>query len=148
MDQETEIARAKWLLMGVLFFLVSGCFSYGEAVYLVSGHEATATVSKTFESPGRRGGTRLSVEYTFSEPNGTPREGTDTVPTAWSVPANGQVPVLYISGTDGSSRLAGNVNWVALGIFAFSLVWIAVFAARLFGATRDEPQRRPRRRRD
>ena len=78
MDSENELARAKWLLLSIGLFLITGCMSWGEFMYLVAGNDAQAEVVKAFETT-RRGRTRLTVEYTFSEPDGTRRKGTDTV---------------------------------------------------------------------
>ncbi len=146
MDQETEIARAKWLLMGIFLFLASGCMSYDEAVYLVSGCDAVADITNAYESRSTRGAS-LTLEYTFTEPNGTHRKGMRSVPVDWPVPADGKVLVRYVPGQDGSSRLSGRPNWVGLGLFTLSLLWIAVFAFRLFREALDEPKPRPRRRR-
>jgi len=84
MDSEHELQRAKWLLGALFVFLVSACFSWSEFTYLVFGNDATADISKTFETRrrGRFGiGSRskLQVEFAFTEPGGVRRTGTDTV---------------------------------------------------------------------
>jgi hypothetical protein len=83
MDQENEIARGKWLLLGAGLFLVSGCISYDEIAYFVNGQDAEATITKVYESRSRWG-TSLTVEYTFSEPDGTPRKGMNAAPRDWA----------------------------------------------------------------
>jgi hypothetical protein len=140
-----EVARAKLLFIGIVILLVSGCISYGEFDYALNGRETEATVTKTYETRSRRGGTQLNVEYTFNESNGTQRKGSDRVSTSWSVPANGKVAVLYTSG-DGSSRLVGNANWVGLILFAVSLVIIVVGVVRLLIEANAEPPPRRRKR--
>ena len=56
-DQDSEIARAKWLLIAGLVFIVSLFIVYQELAYLVNGRDAVATVEKTYEaSRGRFGG--------------------------------------------------------------------------------------------
>ena len=145
-ENQNELARAKWLLLGIVLFLISGCMSYGEITYFLNGHDTEADITKTYESRGRRGGTSLTVEYAFAEPGGTRRKGMSSVATDWSVPNNGKVPVRYTAGADGSSRLAGRVNWIGLGLFAVSVGCVGVFVVRLLreGAAEPEPRRRTR----
>jgi hypothetical protein len=143
-DQENELARAKWLLIAVLLFLVSGCISYGELDYALRGHDAEARVTKAYESRSTRGRTSLTVEYEFTEPDGTRRKGMNSVPTDWPVPPDGTVVVRYTAGADGNSRLAGRVNWIGLTLFAISVGAVIVFIVRLLREAADEPK--PRRR--
>jgi hypothetical protein len=146
MDQANELARAKWLMLGGVLFLISGCISYGEIAYFLNGHDAEGDVTKVYESRSRRGGVSLTVEYTFREPNGTNRKGMASVPTDWPVPLNNKVAVRYTAGEDGSSRLGGRVHWVGLIMFAVSLGLILVFVIRLLreGAEEPKPRRRTR----
>ena len=141
---DNEVARAKWLLIGVVVLLISGCISYGEVAYYLNGHDADADITKAYESRSRRGRTRLTVEYAFTEPDGTRRTGQDTVSTSSSVPRAGKVPVRYTPGEGGSSRLAGQVNWVGLALFAISAGCVAIFGIRLLleGASEPKPRRR------
>lgn len=151
MDSDSELARAKWLLIAGAIFLVSGCVSWGEVVYLLFGRDAQADVTKAYEVTRRGrfgvgGRTRLTVEYSFSEPDGTRRTGTDTVPTDWFDQPGGKVEVRYTAGANGSSRLAGHVNWVGLGFFGLSVGLLGFFGFRLWreasDATRDRKPRR------
>lgn len=147
MDMDNELARAKWLLMSAALFLASCCMTYGEASYLLKGRETSATITKAYEvtQRGRFGtdrGQRLTVEYTFTEPNGTQRRDSDTVGLDWNVPASGKIPVQYTPGVDGRSRLAGHVNWLGIGIFAVSVVLIALFALGLYKEMADTSPRK------
>lgn len=146
MDNENELARAKWFLGCLVLFLLSGCLSYQELAYLINGHETQANITKVYESRGRRGSTRLTVEYAFTEQNGKQRKAMDTVSTDWPVPANGKVAVQYTPGEDGSARLAGGVNWIGPGMFALSICVLGVIAVRLLleGAKEPKPRRRSR----
>lgn len=135
MDSEHELARAKWLIISVLIFLVSGCISWGELVYLFAGEDAQADIEKAYETTRRGwlgGSRRVTVDYTFTEPDGSRRTGTDTVPSDWVLPENGKVPVRYTPGEDGDSRVAGQVNWVALAFFGLSLAAVGWFGFRLW----------------
>jgi hypothetical protein len=151
MDRDGELARAKWLLIAAAVFLVSGCISWGELVYLAVGKDADADVVKAY--PVTRGGRfgvggrpRLAVDYTFTEPDGTRHTGTDTVDPNWPANTGGKVPVRYTAGADGSSRLAGHVNWVGLALFGLSVAALGVFGYRLGREAADEPRgRKPRR---
>jgi hypothetical protein len=144
MDQENELARAKWVLGAVAVFLISGCISYGEIAYFLNGQDGEANITKVYESRSRRGGASLTVEYAFSEPGGVARKGMESVPLDWPVPQSGKVAVRYTPGEDGSARLAGRVRWIGLCVFGASLVMILVFVALLLreGAEETTPRRR------
>ena len=152
MDSDHELARAKWLLLSAAIFLISGCISWDELVYWVSGRDIQADVVKAYQVTrrGRLGQSevqRLTVDFAFTEPEGTRRTGTDTVARDWPLPGGGKVPVRYTAGANGSARLSGHVNWVGLVLFGFSLGSVGVFGFRLWreavDATRDQkPKRR------
>ncbi len=142
MDSDNETARAKWLAGAAIISLLSGCFSWGELVYLLFGRDAQADVTKALlvTRGGRLGvGGRemLVIEYEFTEPDGIKRGGTDTVPPDWPPPVNGKVPVRYTAGEKGHSRLAGHVSWVALTLFALAAGGVAVFGYRLMREAND-----------
>jgi hypothetical protein len=152
MDEESELRRAKWLIFGIVIFLVSGFFSYRELVYAISGKETRGEITKTYlTEERRRGGTTTvrTVEYSFTEANGTQRTGTDTVSTTWPVPADRRISIRYTPGADGNSRLSGQANWIALVLFGISAIVVIVFFVKLMieatQATR-ELNRGPRRR--
>ena len=151
MDTDNEIARAKWLLISAAIFLVSGCVSWGEVVYLISGHDAQADVVEAYEVKrggkfGRGGQTRLSVDYTFNEPDGTRRTGTDMVSPDWPMPSGGKVPIRYTAGAEGNSRLAGQINWIGLMFFGMSIAAMGMFGYRLWlEASEETSDRKPRR---
>jgi hypothetical protein len=136
MDAAQEVGRAKWLILAALVFLVSGCVSWGEFAYLLTGKTADAKITKVAEvtKRGRFGistGTQLEVSYEFTEADGTRRTASDTADVNWPVPPSGKTPVQYTPGADGNSRLAGKVNWIALSIFGVALVAVGWFTFRL-----------------
>jgi hypothetical protein len=150
MDADQELARAKWLLFSGVLFLVSCFLSYAELVYLLRGKQVQATVTSAYETPirGRFGtvrGMQRTVEYAFTEADGTRRTDSDTVSLDWDLPNNGTVPVQYTPGAEGRSRLAGHVNLVALVIFAVSVVVLGIFGYRLWREASEATK--PRRRR-
>jgi hypothetical protein len=134
MDADKELGRAKWLLISAVLFLVSCFLCYSEIAYLLSGHVTQATVTKAYEVQRGRFGlsTRLTVEYTFTEPDGTPRTDSDTVGTDWELPSTGTIAVQYTPGVDGRSRLSGHVNWVGIAIFVVSVGVLGFFGYRLW----------------
>lgn len=140
-----ELGRAKWLLLSALIFLMSACVSWGEVVYLVVGQHAQGRVERAYEVTRRSRlglhSKRLVVEFTFTEGDGTRRKGSDTLSVDWPVPADGVVAIQYTAGVEGSSRVAGHVNWVALTIFTLSLLAMGGFGYHLWQeaseATRD-----------
>ena len=151
MDSDNELARAKWLLISAFIFLVSGCISWGELNYLVAGRDTQADITKAFEV-ARRGrfgigrSERLTLEYTFQEPDKTHRTGTDTVSLDWPIPASGKIPVRYTAGADGRSRLAGHVNLVGLTLFGLSVGAMGLFGYRLWReASEATSDRKPKR---
>ncbi|MBX7105945.1 MAG: hypothetical protein K1X57_17820 [Gemmataceae bacterium] len=150
MGSDTEIARAKWLLISAAIFLLSGCISWGELMYLVAGRDAQADVVKAYEVTrggrfGLGGHQRLTVEFAFIEPDGTRRIGTDTVPPDWPLATGAKVPVRYTAGAEGRSRLADHANWIGLAVFGVSLASISIFGVRLWrealAETRDRSPR-------
>jgi hypothetical protein len=153
MDEESELRRAKWLLAGLVIFIVSGIISYRELTYFVMGRNANAHITKAYETVRRsRGGETisLSIDYEFTESDGTKRTGSDTVARNWPLPDDGVILVRYTPGTDGNSRISGQVNWVGPILFVISLVVVIVFFVKLMIEARQatrELSRGPRRRR-
>src|SRR5262245_21527272 len=120
MDEESELGRAKWVLGSVLFFFASCWICYPELTYLLYGREAQATIKNIYEVTETEffvvtTGKHLSVEYTFTEPDGTARTASRSVGMTWSIPPDGKVRVTYTPGADGYSRLSGHVNWIGIG---------------------------------
>ena len=108
---------------------------YAELAYLLSGHETTANVTKAYETTirGRFGigrGTKIVVDYTFAEPDGTRRTDSCNMSSDW-IPTQ-QVTVRYTPGANGRSRIAGEVNWIWIIIFAASIASIGFFGFRLW----------------
>jgi len=152
MDAGREIAKAKWLIIAGILFLVTGCVSWGEFIYLITGKTAEATITKPPTEVTTRGrfgiatGTKLEVSYSFTEADGTRRTGTDTTDLNWPVPASGKTPVQYTPGADGNSRLSGKVNWIALSIFVVTLLAVGWFTFRLIRQASAEVNDKPKRR--
>ena len=134
-----EVKKFKLLMIGVFLFLISGCFTYYEIDMLFRGTDGQATVVNLFESRGRRGSVRLRVEYEFKDTEGNIRK--DGVTTSLSRVDEFMVktiPIRYTPGKDGRSRLAGDVNWVYVALFAGSILVIGFGVYRLFREANDD----------
>lgn len=141
----------------VVAMLVSGCFTVREARYWVFGRDATATVTRVQppKSDDDSNGV-FEIRYSFVDSSSnTSREEGDSVPAAWGPPGP-EVPVRYLPGRAGSSRIAGNGSHLAVWIFAITalcalagLGYVYVLAKRALAPHRPRgvPARRRRRRR-
>ena len=145
MEDNAELAKFKWLLLGGAIFLLSFCFTYEEVVYLINGHEIQANVTKAYVVT-KRGSSRLTVDYTFTEPDGTFRKGSDTVSPDWPLPQSGTVLVQYTAGADGSSRLAGHIYWLGVSIFTVSILFMGIGIYNLVQEANEDVKPRKRRR--
>jgi hypothetical protein len=148
-----ELRRARWVFLGLVFFAISSYFVYREVVYLLTGRQTTATVTKVLKvTTTRRGVSRdhLEVHYQFTEPNGTPRTGHDTQGTEQVPPIGSPVAVQYTPGPEGHSRFSGRVDWIWLVLFFVSICVIGVFLVKLLLEAREatRPRKKKRRRYD
>jgi hypothetical protein len=135
MDADSEVRRAGWLLLSFVALLASCCISFHELTYFVRGRQANGTVTKSYETVlrGRYGferGRVRTVEYTFNEPDGTRRSGSDSVPLDW--PVTTTMAIQYMPGADGQSRLAGHANAGGVALFVGMCCLVAFFLYRLF----------------
>jgi hypothetical protein len=155
-DDEDGSAGCLVCVVFVVTLLVSGCFTLAEARYWIFGRTTTAVVTRvqepkaTEESDGE-----FEIRYSFvdSATNATREEG-DAVPASWGPPQ--EVPVRYIPGRAGSSRIVGNESYVAVWIFAIAalgtltgLGYVYLQAKRALAPHRPRgvpPRRRKRRR--
>jgi hypothetical protein len=147
-DTESETQRAKWLLGGVAFFLVSCFFVYDEFAFRLWGREAEATITKVFETKrGTRatGAKALEVEFAFTEDTGLRRRGTMTVEPNWPVPPGGTMTVEYTPGELGRTRPKGQVYWGPIVIFLLALTVVAVFVILLLREANEDAPATPRR---
>ena len=120
-DDEDGSAGCLVCFVFVATLFVSGCFSIVEARYWIFGRTVAAVVTRvqspkpTDESDGQ-----FEIRYSFvdSSSNASREEG-DAVPASWGAPPI-EVPVRYIPGRAGSSRIVGNESYVAVWIFAIA----------------------------
>ena len=143
--------RFRLVLFSLIVLVVLGYYSYVEMVYLFQSRSARATVTgSSVVTVHRRGSNsqHLQVDFTFAEPNGVRRRGSDSRPLGWKPDSDGAIPVQYTPGEYGRSRIAGNVNSTVLILFGCSLVVLIGFGVFLWlgarAATR-EPERNRRR---
>ncbi|HEV8000714.1 MAG TPA: hypothetical protein VGP63_12595 [Planctomycetaceae bacterium] len=99
-------------------FLVSACFALGEARYWAFGRTAQASVIRA--NPPDETDDAFVIRYGFTDAKTQNyREEVDAVPSHWGPPPD-VLPVEYIPGRTGASRVSGNHNWTALGFFALT----------------------------
>jgi hypothetical protein len=97
---------------------VSACFALGEARYWAFGRTTQASVIRA-NSPDETDDAFL-IRYWFTDAKTQNyREEVDAVPSHWGPPPD-VLPVEYIPGRTGASRVSGNHNWTALGFFALT----------------------------
>jgi hypothetical protein len=142
----SEYSGGRWVLLGGVFLLVTGCTTYTEVALFLFGHDGTATVERTYETRSRRT-TKLTVEYQFTDDDGTRRHDDATVSRHTAVPGpGGTIGIRYSNGPFRASRLLGHVGWVGIGFATVGFGLIAYGAIDLV-RNRSEPRRRRRSRR-
>ena len=125
MDTEEEVGRLKWLLIGGLVFLVSGCFSVGEMKYKMGAKEADAKVVSTQEvqERGRRGRVRnkLEVEYVFKDEKGSAYKGKQRVDDDSPIREGQTIRIEYLAD---KSRIKGEDNMFWVYVFLASVAFV------------------------
>ena len=134
MDPDDEARKVKVLLVVVVLFIASAVGSCREASYSLFGKKTDAALVRVYEyqEPARRGRTvtKVAVEYQFDD-KGTMRKESDNIARDADRPSGKTIPIQYVSGTPGRSRLAGHVNWIWPTIFFASLAVMAYYVWRL-----------------
>jgi hypothetical protein len=132
---EHELGKLKRLIVFLVLLIVGCFFAYEELIYFVAGGDAAATVTKVSDVTVRRRWqetTRRQVEFSFVESNGTRRNGMDAMSASWTPPSTGDIQVRYTPGADGRARIAGNVNWIGVGLFAVMMCIVLVLGIRFY----------------
>jgi hypothetical protein len=120
-----SVRTAMACVMLLITMAVSSIAIYGDLEYYLSGAEAEATITKI--DSGRKA---RHVEYQFTEADGTPRTGRDTVDARWVAPANGTITIQYIPGEAGHSRVSRYfVHWMAYAVFLGSACLLLLIIA-------------------
>ena len=157
MDEDEELRKLKWLLIGGLVFLVSGWFAFGEMRYALFGSTVQARIVDVSDTElvGRRGRRTpmRAIRYSFEESDGAQRTERDDVPLDWT-PAEGEtltagstVSVQYLSGKPDKSRLAGHKHSLPLAIFVVCLLGMLGFSVWLWRHAHEAVHGNPYRRR-
>jgi hypothetical protein len=118
---------------------------YDELAYLITGKNAVATINKTYESRSRRGTTQ-TVEYGWTEPDGTQRKDMTEMSTNWVPPSDGKLAICSTPGKDGRSRFLGQPKWTWIVSFCLSIAMVAFFMYLMWKeATADDKPRKGKR---
>jgi hypothetical protein len=139
MDQENELAKMKFLLVAVVFFLISCFYTYREFKYALLGTVVEAKVTEVYDEKirgrfGRDLGSRALMDYEFVDKATNRRKDTvalsdDLARTV--LEKQGKLQIIYLGGKDGSSRPVGQVSWLWLLIFFASLIGVVFFAWKM-----------------
>ncbi|MBX3357912.1 MAG: hypothetical protein KF745_05745 [Phycisphaeraceae bacterium] len=136
MDADHELWRFKFAFVAFVVFIVSFFASCSELKYFTHGKTAEAHLGRAavVTSRGRFGTRRqkLQIDYVFQDGDGSTRRESDTVATSWPVPEGDTIPVQYIPGSPGDSRLEGHSQAVFVYIFFASLAWLAFLGFRFW----------------
>lgn len=122
-DMDDESRQAVRMIGSFLLFLIASIFAFGEIKYLVWGHKADATVTRTFPTSEGRASQRLAVEYTFTDEKLGPLSERDDVPDSFEVEP-GPIKVEYLPGVRDSSRVDGNSRMGAVWFCLSSMLWV------------------------
>lgn len=128
MDLEHETRQFKWMLAALLIFACSAFFSWREVKYAVLGKEVDARLVRIREWTERSGRTTKQVwliDYSFTDPPGTERRESDTLPITADTPMEKTLKVQYLPGSPGLSRLPQNSRQFWILIFLGSLAFVA-----------------------
>jgi hypothetical protein len=146
-----ELRKVRFLLAAFALLGVACYFGFQELAYVIDGRDISASVTRISDVTKRGvAGEHTSrlVEFSFTEPNGTPRTGEDYISTNWTPPTNPVIQVRYTPSLGGRARLAENVNWIGLGWLAVAVCLVLFLGIRpwLLGraATRRPNGDRPR----
>jgi hypothetical protein len=144
MSDEPNMAKFRSALFVGGLLLLSCFMCYDEIAYLLNGHEAEATVTKTYAT-GRRG--KVSVEYTWSEPEGLQRKSMYATSPENTPSVGTKFAIVYTRGELGRARPEGNVPWIAIGLLCTALIGVAVVVVLLLREANEGDRPRPARRR-
>jgi hypothetical protein len=135
MDMDDETKRFKVMLFVGVLLLVSAFFSWREMKYAVFGKRADAKLVRVYETTeyARRGRTRqrTMVEYQFTDSSGQTRKESDKLSDSATPPSGATVPVQYLAGSPGSSRLPENAQRIWMIVFFGTLGFLGYKFYRL-----------------
>ncbi len=136
MDDENELAKAKWVLIFGIFFLVTTYFAINEMRYITFARQSDGVVTgvKATVAIGRRGRRipKLQVDFQFTDQSGTLKAGKQELSPDADVPTVGGIRVEYLAGVEGSARILrpGSSTW-PIGCFAAAVFALGFFIIKL-----------------
>jgi hypothetical protein len=134
--EEFSLRQIRFAFLALLLFCVSIFMSCREVSYAIWGRTIDAAVTDRgiVNIPGRYGSTteKSRLGYRFVDADGLKREGYQLyAPDDAEVPQGMSVPVEYLSGQYGPSRLAGRREWtwptLMFGMPIAAVVWSIVY---------------------
>ena len=152
MDGRDELIKARVVIGVGVMFLFSAWYSFAELTYLTFGSDVTATVTKVtlVTNRSRYGadrGQQLMITATWADADGTRRKDDFTTRVDFPAVEGGPIRLRTTRGEDGRARPAGQVQWVAIVLFAVSLLAFIFFCVQMVRESNEAYRpRKPRRR--
>ena len=155
MKYQDERKSNAWILGVVAVLAISTIFSLNDFRYFAFARTVPAiVVDRSVQAAptpvgAKRGTPRIVVEYRYKETKGEERQGRDEVPMGWEIPeSGGTVPVEFLTGIEGSSRLSGHRNSLALAFWFGSLGSLGIIGFVLKREAQARERKRHRREQD
>ena len=134
MDFQAERLKAKWLLIAIAGFIISGCLSWVELKYAVWGVAAQGRVievRQTYEVGGRgRHIPKQNVHYTFRDISGQFHDEHENMSVNFKVPEK-LIAIQYLPGVKNSPRIKIWKYQIPVWIFLGCIVLVSIGIARL-----------------
>ena len=144
-DQAGVVTYFRLILTVGFLFLFSAYFAYGELEFLLVGKTAEARVTWTSYQTfgGNPNHNEFTVEYDFTEADGTRRIESDNVSRDWTFATTGSnITIQYLPGVKGSSRLLGHSERTMVYLF-FGFLTALVVAVVLLWRHANQAMQRP-----
>lgn len=132
-DMQREALNAKLMLVALVVFVMSGCYSWNEFRYAIWGRttEAEVASARVEQFRGRRRTyEKLVVRYAFDEEGGMRRQESMKLPPDTAPPV-GTVPIRYVAGRAGMSRHVNDFAWLPVTIFVAALIAAGIFVLKM-----------------
>lgn len=134
MDIQAERLKAKWLLIAIAGFIITGCLSWVElkyAIWGVSTYGNIIEVRETYEVGSRgRHIPKQNVHYSFEDRVGQLHDEHENVSMKFPIPAE-KIAVQYLPGVKNSPRIRSWTYQIPVWIFTGCILFLAVVLARL-----------------
>lgn len=129
-DEQKKLVR---LLKVLIFFLIFFCFTVSDLNYLFRAESTDTAVIDVSE--GRSADT-VTIEFTYQDPDGTPRRARDSVGVSLTGEIGQTIPIEFFPGDEDSAEYARPRYW-SLVILLAGLAVVGVMLWPVFREARD-----------